>query len=65
MNAENMQELGRISHARFTAEILLAVQSAQSEIGHSKEQVFNWLDDLAAGNKRPVPRPDVFPGSRK
>lgn len=38
-----------------------AVKSAQSGIGHSAEQVFEWIDTWATGDKRPLPSPDVFP----
>jgi antitoxin ParD1/3/4 len=38
-----------------------AVASAESGIGHSAEQVFEWMDDWAAGNKKPLPLPDVMP----
>jgi antitoxin ParD1/3/4 len=38
-----------------------AVASADSGIGHSKEQVFGWMDDWAKGEKRALPEPDVKP----
>lgn len=45
----------------FVREVQAAVKSAQSGIGHSKEQVFSWLDSLAEGKKLPIPAPDIFP----
>jgi predicted transcriptional regulator len=45
----------------FVREVQAAVKSAQSGIGHSKEQVFSWLDSLAEGKKLPIPTPDIFP----
>ena len=45
----------------FVREVQAAVKSAQSGIGHSKEQVFSWLDSLAGGKKLPIPAPDIFP----
>jgi predicted transcriptional regulator len=47
--------------AEYARELDEAVQSAKSGIGHSAEQVFGWMDSWAAGNKRPLPSPDVFP----
>ena len=45
----------------FVREVQAAVKSAQSGVGHSKEQVFSWLNSLSEGNKLPIPAPDIFP----
>jgi predicted transcriptional regulator len=47
--------------AEYARELDEAVKSAKSGIGHSAEQVFGWMDSWAAGNKHPLPAPDVFP----
>ena len=47
--------------AEYARELDEAVKSAESGIGHSAEQVFGWMDSWAAGNKRPLPSPDVYP----
>lgn len=45
----------------YAREIAEAVKSAESGIGHSKEQVFAWLDSWADGQKKPTPKPDIYP----
>lgn len=47
--------------AEYARELDEAVKSAESGIGHSAEQVFGWMDSWAAGDKRPLPSPDVYP----
>lgn len=47
--------------AAYERELDDAVRSAQSGVGHSAEQVFGWMDSWAAGEKRPLPSPDVSP----
>lgn len=54
-------DFSALSAARANFEIGLAVLSAKSGIGHSKEQVFSWLDALAEGRKLPIPAPDILP----
>jgi predicted transcriptional regulator len=49
------------AQADYAREVTEAVKSADSGIGHSKEQVFAWLDSWADGNKTPLPSPDIFP----
>ncbi len=49
------------AQADYAQEITEAIESAESGIGHSKEQVFSWLDEWSDGNKRPLPAPDIFP----
>jgi predicted transcriptional regulator len=49
------------AQADYGREITDAIKSADSGIGHSKEQVFAWLDKWADGNKLPVPSPDILP----
>ncbi len=46
---------------QMLAEIDIAIQSADKGIGHSREQVFAWMDAWAAGDKRPLPAPDIKP----
>ena len=47
--------------AEYARELDEAVKSAKSGVGHSAGQVFAWMDSWAAGDKRPLPSPDVFP----
>lgn len=47
--------------AEYARELDDAVKSAQTGIGHSAEQVFGWMDAWAAGDKHPLPSPDVYP----
>jgi hypothetical protein len=61
MIEENEPDFSALSAARANFEIGLAVLSAKSGIGHSKEQVFSWLDALADGRKLSVPAPDILP----
>ncbi len=50
------------SQAEYAREIDDALKSTQSGIGHSREQVFAWMDLWAAsGKKPPVPKPDIGP----
>jgi predicted transcriptional regulator len=44
-----------------SADIEDAIASAKSGIGHSSDQVFAWLDAWAAGDKQPLPDPDIIP----
>lgn len=46
---------------QYSREIGEAIKSADSGIGHSKEQVFAWLDEWKSGNKPPLPNPDIVP----
>ena len=48
-------------HAQFAHELDDALANAKSGIGHSADQVFRWMDDWAAGQKHPIPEPDVLP----
>lgn len=47
--------------AVYARELDASVKSARSGVGHSAEQVFEWMDSWAAGDKRPLPAPDVIP----
>jgi predicted transcriptional regulator len=47
------------SRAEFFEDIEAAVKEAEAGKGHSKEQVFDWMDDLADGRRRPLPAPDL------
>lgn len=47
--------------AEYARELDEAVRSAKTGVGHSAEQVFGWMDSWAAGDKRPLPSPDVYP----
>jgi predicted transcriptional regulator len=49
------------SRAEFFEEIEAAVKEAEAGKGHSKEQVFQWMSDLADGRRRPLPAPDLRP----
>ncbi len=51
----------QIKQAEYAREIAEAIKSAENGIGHSKEQVFAWLDAWADGNKLPLPSPDILP----
>jgi hypothetical protein len=42
-------------------ELTEALKSVDAETGHSAEQVFGWLNDWASGEKKPIPKPDIFP----
>jgi RHH-type transcriptional regulator, rel operon repressor / antitoxin RelB len=44
----------------YAGEIAEAVRSAETGVGHSKEQVFAWLDSWANGEKRSIPEPDIL-----
>ena len=46
----------------YRKELAEALKSAQSGVGHSREQVFAWMDSWAEGKKLPLPAPDIFPG---
>ena len=48
-------------HAAYISDLDEALNSAKSGIGHSSQQVFGWMDSWAAGDKRPLPSPDVDP----
>jgi predicted transcriptional regulator len=48
------------SQSEFLKQIDEAVVAAETGVGHSKAQVFAWMDDWAEGNKRPLPKPDVL-----
>lgn len=45
--------------AEYARELDEAVKSAQSGAGHSSQQVYGWMDAWAAGDKRPIPAPDI------
>lgn len=49
--------------AEYMREIDEALTSAKSGIGHSAEQVFDWIDRWADGEKHPLPMPDIQPKS--
>lgn len=38
-----------------------ALANAEAGLGHSQEQVFEWMDAWAAGDKKPIPTPDILP----
>ena len=59
--ARERVELYVRDRAEYARELDEAVKSAESGIGHSAEQVFGWMDSWAAGDKRPLPSPDVYP----
>jgi hypothetical protein len=65
MNDDDQRNEAGESAARANYEIGMAVLSAKAGIGHSKEQVFEWLDAFANGEKRPIAPPDVFPAAIK
>ena len=50
------------SQEQYRRELNDAIRSAQSGVGHSREQVFAWMDSWAEGKKLPLPAPDIFPG---
>ncbi len=49
------------NRSEFLKEIDSAVKSAEAGTGHSREQVFSWMDAWAAGGKPSLPAPDVHP----
>jgi predicted transcriptional regulator len=46
--------------AAYARELDEAVKSAQSGVGHSADQVFAWMDAWSAGDKQPLPPPDII-----
>ncbi len=38
-----------------------ALANAEACFGHSQEQVFEWMDAWAAGDRKPIPAPDIIP----
>jgi len=44
--------------ADYARELDDAIKSAKSGVGHSAKQVFGWMDEWAAGDKRPLPAAD-------
>jgi hypothetical protein len=52
---------GGMHHAAYARDLDEALKSAKSGIGHSSQQVFEWMDSWAAGDKPPLPSPDVDP----
>ena len=48
---------------RYLDELDEAIVDAQSGYGHSSEQIHAWLESWGTENERPVPSPDISPGS--
>lgn len=47
--------------ADYARELDEAIKSARVGVGHSAEQVFEWMEAWRAGDKPPLPKPDVLP----
>lgn len=46
---------------RYAREIAEAVASAETGIGHTRDQAFAWMDSWRDGGGRNLPEPDVTP----
>jgi predicted transcriptional regulator len=46
-------------HADYIRELDDAVKSAESGVGHSSEQIFNWMRSWGTNEERPSPSPDI------
>jgi predicted transcriptional regulator len=47
--------------AAYLRDIDSAVLSAESGIGHSGDQIFEWLESWGTDNEKPSPSPDIKP----
>ncbi len=47
--------------ALYIQELDAAVDSAETGIGHSGEQIFNWMRSWGSENELPSPSPDISP----
>ena len=48
-------------HSAYVEELEQALASTKSGIGHSGEQVFEWMHSWGQGDEKPAPTPDIFP----
>jgi predicted transcriptional regulator len=45
----------------YVRELDAAVKSAESGIGHSGGQIFDWMKSWGSDNEQPSPLPDIVP----
>ncbi len=48
-------------HSAYVEELEKALASAKGGVGHSGEQVFEWMRSWGQEGEKPAPAPDVFP----
>ncbi|WP_407049460.1 hypothetical protein [Methyloraptor flagellatus] len=46
---------------RYRDELDEALRSIESGVGHSSEQVFDWLRSWGTADEKPSPQPDLGP----